>query len=122
VAKAEWGTKRACPHCGTKFYDMMKSPIICPKCEKVVEPEAPTRSRRSSAQAKAVVPPKVVVPVVVAPVEAEVEEVEGAEVAAEGAEEAEEAEVIEDTSDLGEDEDDVAEVLENVDESPEEER
>lgn len=118
MTKAEWGTKRACPHCGAKFYDMMKSPIVCPKCEKVVEPEAPTRSRRS-APPKAVVAPKVVVPVA-EPVEAEVEE--GAEVVAEGAEEAEEAEVIEDTSDLGEDEDDVAEVLENVDESPEEER
>jgi uncharacterized protein (TIGR02300 family) len=121
LTKAEWGTKRACPHCGAKFYDMMKSPIVCPKCEKVVEPEAPTRSRRSATPKPVAPPPKVEVPVV-EPIEAEVEEVEDAEVVAEGAEEAEEAEVIEDTSDLGEDEDDVAEVLENVDESPEEER
>jgi len=122
VVKAEWGTKRACPHCGAKFYDMAKSPIICPKCEKVVEPEAPTRSRRSSAKAVAQAP-KVAVPVAAPPdADAEVEEAEEAETVAEGAEEGEEAEVIEDTSDLGEDEDDVAEVLENVDETPEEER
>jgi uncharacterized protein (TIGR02300 family) len=32
VVKAELGTKRICPSCGTKFYDLLKSPIICPKC------------------------------------------------------------------------------------------
>src|SRR6476660_7775583 len=32
VVKAELGTKRTCPSCGTKFYDLLKSPIVCPKC------------------------------------------------------------------------------------------
>jgi uncharacterized protein (TIGR02300 family) len=32
VVKAELGTKRICPSCGSKFYDLLKSPIICPKC------------------------------------------------------------------------------------------
>jgi uncharacterized protein (TIGR02300 family) len=32
VVKAELGTKRTCPSCGAKFYDLLKSPIICPKC------------------------------------------------------------------------------------------
>ena len=32
MVKAELGTKRTCPSCGTKFYDLLKSPIICPKC------------------------------------------------------------------------------------------
>jgi uncharacterized protein (TIGR02300 family) len=32
VVKAELGTKRTCPSCGSKFYDLLKSPIICPKC------------------------------------------------------------------------------------------
>lgn len=32
MVKAELGTKRICPSCGTKFYDLLKSPIICPKC------------------------------------------------------------------------------------------
>jgi uncharacterized protein (TIGR02300 family) len=26
------GTKHACFKCGTKFYDMKKTPAICPKC------------------------------------------------------------------------------------------
>ncbi len=115
MAKAEWGTKRTCPHCGAKFYDMMKSPIICPKCERTVEPEAAPRPRRSGG-AKAPVPQ----PVAVVPVVAAVEEAEEVEETAEAAE-AEEPETLEDASDLGEDEDDVAEVLENVDETPEDE-
>jgi uncharacterized protein (TIGR02300 family) len=32
VVKAELGTKRICPSCGSKFYDLLKSPIVCPKC------------------------------------------------------------------------------------------
>ena len=32
MVKAELGTKRTCPSCGSKFYDLLKSPIVCPKC------------------------------------------------------------------------------------------
>lgn len=32
MAKPELGTKRACTECGTKFYDLLKDPIMCPKC------------------------------------------------------------------------------------------
>jgi uncharacterized protein (TIGR02300 family) len=32
VVKAELGTKRTCPSCATRFYDLLKSPIVCPKC------------------------------------------------------------------------------------------
>ena len=32
VAKPELGTKRQCQSCGAKFYDLNKSPIVCPKC------------------------------------------------------------------------------------------
>ena len=32
VVKAELGTKRTCPSCATRFYDLMKNPILCPKC------------------------------------------------------------------------------------------
>lgn len=32
MVKAELGTKRTCPSCGTRFYDLHKSPIACPKC------------------------------------------------------------------------------------------
>jgi uncharacterized protein (TIGR02300 family) len=32
VVKAELGTKRTCPSCAAKFYDLLKNPIQCPKC------------------------------------------------------------------------------------------
>jgi uncharacterized protein (TIGR02300 family) len=32
VVKPELGTKRTCPSCATRFYDMLKNPIVCPKC------------------------------------------------------------------------------------------
>ncbi len=32
MVKAELGTKRTCPSCAARFYDLLKSPILCPKC------------------------------------------------------------------------------------------
>jgi len=32
VAKAELGTKRICPNCGAKYYDLNRVPIVCPRC------------------------------------------------------------------------------------------
>jgi uncharacterized protein (TIGR02300 family) len=32
VAKPELGTKRICPNCGAKYYDLNRDPIVCPKC------------------------------------------------------------------------------------------
>jgi uncharacterized protein (TIGR02300 family) len=32
VAKPELGNKRQCQSCGTKFFDLNKEPIVCPKC------------------------------------------------------------------------------------------
>jgi uncharacterized protein (TIGR02300 family) len=37
VAKPELGTKRLCSNCSTKFYDLNKSPIVCPKCQTIME-------------------------------------------------------------------------------------
>ena len=36
MAKPEWGIKRTCQVCGKKYYDLNKSPIICP-CPESVE-------------------------------------------------------------------------------------
>lgn len=47
MAKPEWGVKRACLSCGARFYDMQKSPIVCPSCETVFDPEAIFRPRRN---------------------------------------------------------------------------
>ncbi len=35
--KAERGTKRVCQSCGSKFYDLMRDPIICPICQAVYQ-------------------------------------------------------------------------------------
>ena len=32
MAKPELGVKRLCPNCGTKYYDLNRTPIRCPKC------------------------------------------------------------------------------------------
>lgn len=33
--KPEWGTRRNCNACATAFFDMNRTPITCPKCQKV---------------------------------------------------------------------------------------
>jgi uncharacterized protein (TIGR02300 family) len=50
VAKEEWGTKRGCPNCGARFYDLRRSPIECPKCEHTFEAATPSRPSRGSAE------------------------------------------------------------------------
>jgi uncharacterized protein (TIGR02300 family) len=51
VAKAELGTKRLCPNCGAKYYDLNHDPIICPRCGTQFE----VTSARARAVAKAAV-------------------------------------------------------------------
>ncbi|HXM85839.1 MAG TPA: TIGR02300 family protein [Stellaceae bacterium] len=144
VAKIDWGTKRICPNCGARYYDMRRVPIACPKCGAPFDLEALAKPRKTrGAPVPVPIPEEVVpiadeeleadlaaepeesgavvempVPVPAAAAEAEVEEAEAEEGAA-GEKEEEEEEVIEDASELGEDEDDMAEVIENVDDEDE---
>jgi uncharacterized protein (TIGR02300 family) len=37
VVKPELGNKHQCQQCGTKFFDLNKSPIVCPKCGTVFQ-------------------------------------------------------------------------------------
>lgn len=46
LERAGLGTKRICPSCGARFYDLSKRPIECPKCRFAFEPEALLRARR----------------------------------------------------------------------------
>jgi uncharacterized protein (TIGR02300 family) len=118
VAKPEWGTKRICPSCGTRYYDLLRDPVVCPKCGTPFDPEAFLKSRRARPA-----PPveKELEPVGTDELdpELETEEADAAEeeeaVPLEEAEE-EDEELLEDASELGEDEDDMAEVIENVEE------
>jgi uncharacterized protein (TIGR02300 family) len=36
MTKPELGTKRLCASCGARFYDLLHSPITCPKCSTVL--------------------------------------------------------------------------------------
>ncbi|MGA8170265.1 MAG: TIGR02300 family protein [Methylocystis sp.] len=54
MAKPELGAKRQCQSCATKFYDLNKSPILCPKCGTVfhVAPLARAAARPSDEEAE----------------------------------------------------------------------
>lgn len=147
MAKPEWGAKRICHHCGARYYDLQRDPIVCPKCGTAYDPEAFLRSRRSrSAIVEEPVPAKPVIDEEVGEEildreEAdEIEEIEPAEEAGEEDEvapaapaltpaEAEadeyedagegEEDLLEDASELGDD--DVEDVI-GLEESPEEDR
>jgi uncharacterized protein (TIGR02300 family) len=121
LAKPEWGTKRICPSCGARYYDLMRDPVVCPKCSTPFDPEAFLKARRSR---PAVPVEKEIEPVGADDIDADLEadEVETVEEEEEDVpldETEEEEELIEDASELGEDEDDMAEVIDNVeDEEP----
>ena len=111
MAKAEWGLKRTCQSCGTRFYDMLRSPIVCPHCSAVYDAEAVLKTRRGRVVAAPVEKKPVKEDLEVEVVETEVEVGLGEDIAE--TEEVEEEDLIEDTSELGED-DDVAEVIDKV--------
>jgi|TARA_R100000322_G_scaffold169672_2_gene142507 uncharacterized protein (TIGR02300 family) len=47
LSKPELGTKRDCPSCGAKFYDLNKNPVVCPKCEHEYVPDTGTKAKRA---------------------------------------------------------------------------
>ncbi|WP_138380865.1 FYDLN acid domain-containing protein [Luteithermobacter gelatinilyticus] len=47
MAKPEWGTKRQCPKCGTRFYDLGNDdPIMCISCDHKFKPEIILKSKQ----------------------------------------------------------------------------
>jgi uncharacterized protein (TIGR02300 family) len=52
VAKPELGTKRLCPSCGAKYYDLNRDPITCPKCATVFEAVVLTSRAAKAAKAE----------------------------------------------------------------------
>ena len=47
MVKPEWGTKRTCPKCGTRFYDLTKEdPATCINCGNEWTPEAVLKSKQ----------------------------------------------------------------------------
>jgi uncharacterized protein (TIGR02300 family) len=103
VAKTEWGSKRICLSCGARFYDLNRTPIVCPACETVFDPAANSKPRRSRAAAKAAPPVVAVVPVVVEAEEVDTEDDEVAVADGDTDEDSESESAIEDVSELGDD-------------------
>jgi uncharacterized protein (TIGR02300 family) len=110
MAKPELGTKRVCVSCGAKFYDLMKTPAVCPKCDTEQPPEQPRMRRGGNVaddkrRAKPVPVPGAVDP----------------DVEVDAADEEVDEDVLEDTSDLEDGDDAIVEVEVEV-EGNEEER
>ena len=117
MANPKWGTKRICQSCGAKFYDLRKSPIVCPCCGATFDPESLLKSRRSRPAPKpeaAAQPEKKPRPKDEDDAESDDDDIdlEDAEADAmlEEAGDDEDGDFIEDTSDLGDD-DDMGEVV-----------
>jgi uncharacterized protein (TIGR02300 family) len=52
MSKPARGTKRVCPSCGARFYDLNRTPIVCPVCQSIyqVTPPPPPSRRWGRAQ------------------------------------------------------------------------
>ena len=49
MVKPEWGTKRSCPKCSTRFYDLTKEdPVTCISCGYAWLPEPVLKSKQRS--------------------------------------------------------------------------
>ena len=122
MAKAEWGSKRVCQTCGSRFYDLGRTPIVCPNCGAVFDLEVLTRTRRARPASRAAAAAPVEDDQAGKPAsgEAELEDAEektgededeaSEEPAAEEDDDDEDEALIEDASELGED-DDVEDVI-----------
>ena len=70
MAKPELGTKRECPECAARYYDLGRIPCVCPKCGASFEPDVAPPARVAKTEK-----PKEVVKVVVAEPAGDVETV-----------------------------------------------
>ena len=91
MAKPVLGSKRVCVACQARFYDLTRTPALCPKCGVEQPPEQP-RPRRLGGNVVEDKRPKKPVP------EPGIEEVE-----VEGVEDAGDEDVLEDATDLEDD-------------------
>ena len=111
MVKPELGTKRSCPSCQARFYDLGKEEIVCPNCGVTFVPEQllPSKADHQTTKARVVAEPVEAVP------EPEVE-VEKAEETVDAGEDD-----IADVEDVGEDTElaDDDEFLEEVEEDAE---
>ena len=50
MSKPARGTKRVCPSCGARFYDLNRTPISCPLCQAVYQMPVAASRRNGRAQ------------------------------------------------------------------------
>lgn len=50
MLRSELGTKRICPNCAAKFYDLGRNPVECPKCGHSFVPEVDRKPSKASAK------------------------------------------------------------------------
>ncbi len=117
MAKPKWGTKRMCPSCGVRFYDMKRNPVTCPSCDSDVSIEPLLKPRKSTSSKEAPAPVKAEPEVVVATTGEAAEEIVDEAAGIEDVDDIDDDDddddaLIEDTSDL-EEEDDVIEIKEH---------
>jgi uncharacterized protein (TIGR02300 family) len=110
MAKPELGTKRVCVACSTRFYDLTKSPAVCPKCgtEQPIEQPRPRRTGGNVVEDKR---PKKPAPTP-----------EDVDVEVEGVEDVEEEDVLEAADDLEDDADVISGDIEVESDTDEHER
>ena len=54
MEKADLGIKRACLACGMRFYDLSRSPILCPGCGAEFDPENIIKRRKGRPASKTI--------------------------------------------------------------------
>lgn len=107
MVKLEWGTKRTCTSCASRFYDLQRSPIHCPKCGTVYEVQTTSRRGRRTAVDDAKIIPFVGEEVLL---DADLD------IGVDVERDLDDDTLIEDADDLGEDLDEMADVLTDDDE------
>lgn len=58
MPKDEWGVKRLCPHCASRFYDLRRDPMTCPECNHSFSAESLVAGRGRALMAEKL-PPQV---------------------------------------------------------------
>lgn len=57
MPKDEWGVKRLCPHCASRFYDLQRDPMTCPECDTTFTADSLVAGRGKTATAEKVAKP-----------------------------------------------------------------
>ena len=52
MPKAEWGVKRTCLGCGARFYDLTRTPVVCPKCDEELDIAVQQKPKRTKPAAR----------------------------------------------------------------------